>query len=168
MSDALSSERNSAVDGSLLRVVIGVRELALSRLVNATARGDQPHDLAEAWQIAQARFQELIRALSDNDLVDSLEDQYIVLGLVGPEIRYRAEVFDGLLQAGLRGSELRNESSDAVTVALRSGISILRTISQLPEFGNCAEALAGFCEGLVAGTMLREKVLNLSPTLDYD
>lgn len=168
MSDALSPEKNSAVEGTLLRVVIGVRELAHSRLVSATARGDQPHDLAEAWQIAQARFQELIRALSDNDLVDSLEDQCIVLGLVGPEIRYRADIFDGLLHEGLRGSGLRNESSDAVTVALQSGISILRTISQLPEFGNCAEAIAGFCEGLVAGTMLRETILNKLPTLDYD
>jgi hypothetical protein len=168
MSDALSPEKNSAVDGTLLQVVIGVRELADSRLANAMTRGDQPQDLAEAWQIAQARFQELVRALRDNDLVDSLEDHCIVLGLVGPEIRYRAKIFDGLLRAGLRGSGLRNESSDAATVALQSGISILRTMSQLPEFGNCAEALAGFCEGLVAGTMLREAVLNKSATLDYD
>ena len=169
MEQAFSPGEHRPADETLLGVVIGVRALAGILLINAVSNDDRHPELAEAWQIAQARFQELIRALSDNDLTDSLEDQLIVLGLVGPEIRYRAEVFDGLLQASSgcddpQGTPLDSSDLGGPTVfvsgALQTGISVLRTMSQLKEFGNCAEALAGFCEGLLAGSLLREAILS--------
>jgi hypothetical protein len=147
-------------DGFLLQVVLGMKELAHRQLLDTTLNSSQ-RDGTEAWQIAQARIAELTRALTDSELVDSLEDEFILLGLVGPEIRYRSEVFLGLVQAGLEPQERSAQIS-----ALHTGISILRTMSQLPELGHCAEAIAGFCEGLIADAALRETVSHASAPIN--
>jgi hypothetical protein len=150
----LDDSNSADADGGVSRlcdVVRCVQGLAKHMVDTDLALG--AIDVLDVWTIADSRFQSLFRALQDRDFMDSLEDELIVLGLLGPEIRFRAEVLTGLFEASLQDHVKR-------ALALKTGVSVLRTMSQLPEIGNLCEAIAGFCEGLVAEDELRETVVN--------
>ncbi len=127
---------------SLVEMILGIRALT-ERIVDGQRDGVLGDDLREAWVIASSRFQVLARSVRDSQLSDDLEDELIALGLVGPEMRFREDVLAELID------RCASEPANLLS-ALRLGVTVLRTLSQLPDLGATIEATIGFCEGLLA------------------
>jgi hypothetical protein len=144
MTDVTRTSQNDEVSESelLVDMILGIRSLT-ERIVETHTADDIGEGLDEAWLIANSRFHMLARTVRKLKLGDDVEDELIALGLVGPEMRFREEVLAELIDRS--GSEPTNLHS-----ALRLGVTVLRTLSQLPDLAATIEATIGFCEGLIA------------------
>jgi hypothetical protein len=130
-------------EGEALSDLIVVIQLLTERIVREQTGGIVGEDLAEAWVIANSRFHMLVRIVKKSNLGEIFEDELMALGLVGPEMRFREEVLSELLR-GAAGEPAN------LHAALRLGITVLRTLGQLPNLTSTIEATIGFCEGLLA------------------
>jgi hypothetical protein len=138
-------------DGETLFILVQQIESLAERLVKKQRTElANPTELDGAWSIARARFELLKRTVRSSKVLDDLEDELIALGLVGPEMRFREEVLSELIAE----STLESESCHA---ALRLGVSLLRSLSNLPHLSATIDATIGFCESLLANEGLANR-----------
>lgn len=141
--DAQTIQGLEVGESEALADLIVVIQLLTERIVREQTGGIVGEDLAEAWVIANSRFQMLVRTIRKSKLGEIFEDELMALGLVGPEMRFREEVLSELLR-GAAGEPAN------LHAALRLGVTVLRTLGQLPNLTSTIEATIGFCEGLLA------------------
>jgi hypothetical protein len=110
-------------------------ENLVSQLLGSSIEGGGvPHNLEEAWHIADARFRELAAGLRVLARDGAMEDQRILLGLTGAELEFRAAPI---------------QQPNNLVGALQAGVSLLQSLSHVDPVGPNAISLSGFCASLL-------------------